>query len=89
MAFQNADSACLCIIIHRQDACWDLRKISLIVYLKGLDWIYGIHAVCWALICMFEMLKMEMITDISVEIPKLCGTALMNRLYANATEWHI
>ena len=49
---------------------------------------------CFAFIGMYETMQMEVlkadsvITDISVEIPKLCdfGPALMNWLYENATE---
>lgn len=53
-----------------------------------------IEGVCVEFIGMYEMMQMEVlkadsvITDISVEIPKLCdsGPALMNWLYENATE---
>lgn len=53
-----------------------------------------IEGVCVAFISMYEMMQMEVlkgdlvITDISVEIPKLCdsGPALMNWLCENATE---
>lgn len=56
-----------------------------------------IKGACLAFIGMYEMMQMEVlkadavITDISVEISKLCdsGPALMNWLYENATEWHI
>lgn len=53
-----------------------------------------IEGACLAFIGMYEMTQMEVlkadsvITDISVEIPKLCDSrpALMNWLYENATE---
>lgn len=52
---------------------------------------------CLAFIGMYEMMQMEVlkadtvITDISVEIPKLSdsGPALMNWLHENANELHI
>lgn len=56
-------------------------------------WLH-IEGVGLAFIGMYEMMQMEVlnadsvITDISVEIPKLCdsGPALMNWLHENATE---
>lgn len=65
-----------------------------------LDWVsecMHTEGACFAFIGMYETMQMEVlkadsvITDISVEIPKLCdfGPALMNWLYENATEWHI
>ncbi len=52
----------------------------------------GLLNVYWYEMMQMEILKADtVITDISIEIPKLCdsGPALMNWLYENATEWHV